>query len=308
MLNPVHLRTLLMVMRTGSFADAGRRLGYTGSAVSQQISALERQIRAELFERDAHSVRPTAAAEFIASRASAALGALQSLEDDITTLLEGSVGRLRIGSFPTASERLLPAALSEFVKSHPLVNVQLDEGEPKTLVPLLEARELDLALVYRYDLVPKSWPREFQATTLLHEELALLLPSNHRLASAETVTLQDLADETWITTREGTAMASMLRRVCSTAGFEPRVSYRSNDYDVVQALVRTGLGLTMIPSLGRAASPGLAAVAFADSTPHRAVVALRSPAATLASVTAIIDALRTSAAQLADEVPGVTLP
>lgn len=59
MLNPLHLRTLESVLRNGSFAHAARSLGYSGSAVSQQISALERQVRAPLFERDAHGVRPT---------------------------------------------------------------------------------------------------------------------------------------------------------------------------------------------------------------------------------------------------------
>lgn len=102
MLNPVHLRTLSVVLRTGSFAEAARRLGYTGSAVSQQISALERQLKTSLFERDAHSIRATPAAEFIASRSSAALGALEALEDDITQLMEGAVG----GSAWAVSPRL----------------------------------------------------------------------------------------------------------------------------------------------------------------------------------------------------------
>jgi DNA-binding transcriptional LysR family regulator len=136
----------------------------------------------------------------------------------------------------------------------------------------------------------------------------LLLPSEHPKAGAGIVTLEELAEETWITTREGTAMASMLRRVCSAAGFEPLVSYRSNDYDVVQALVRTGLGLALVPSLGHVASPGLSVSSFTDATPRRAVLALRSPSATLATVTAFTEALGESAAQLAAEVDGVTLP
>src|SRR3981189_3516002 len=100
MLNPVHLRTLTMVIRTGSFADAARRLGYTGSAVSQQIAALERAVKMPLFERDAHSVRPTPAGEFLAERAREALAALGSLEDDIRGMSQGSIGRLPLGAFP----------------------------------------------------------------------------------------------------------------------------------------------------------------------------------------------------------------
>ena len=159
MLNPVHLRTLTTVLRTGSFAEAARGLGYTSSAVSQQISTLECQLRTPLFERDAHSIRATPAAEFIAARSNTALGALQALEDDISLHLDGAVGTLRLGSFPTASERLLPDALSSFTASHPGIDVHLDEAEPQELMPLLESREIGVALVYRYNLVRKAWPK-----------------------------------------------------------------------------------------------------------------------------------------------------
>ena len=96
-LNPIHLQTLQTVIRTGSFADAARQLGYTGSAVSQQMAALERQIRAALFERDAHRVRPTPAALFVAEQSLETLGRLRSLEEDIALLLEGATGKLRLG-------------------------------------------------------------------------------------------------------------------------------------------------------------------------------------------------------------------
>jgi DNA-binding transcriptional LysR family regulator len=118
MLNPLHLRTLIAVLRTGSFAEAARRLGYTGSAVSQQMASLERAAKLSLFERDAHGIRPTPTADFLAQRAQEVLAAFGEFEDDVQAMSEGSVGRVRLGSFPTASQQLLPLALSVFVQSH----------------------------------------------------------------------------------------------------------------------------------------------------------------------------------------------
>jgi hypothetical protein len=111
-LNPLHLRTLSVVLRAGSFAAAGRQLGCTGSAVSQQMSALEADSGLTLFERGAHGIRPTAAAQLLSERAGETLGALASLEEAVREIATGTQGRLGLGCFPTASEVLVPSALA----------------------------------------------------------------------------------------------------------------------------------------------------------------------------------------------------
>src|SRR3712207_3482572 len=158
MLNPLHLRTLTTVLQTGSFALAARRLGYTPSAVSQQIAALERAARLPLFERAARSIRPTPAATYLAAHGQEAIGALGSLQEDPGGLAEGTSGTVRLGSFPTASEHLLPTALASLAVSHASVEVLLDEGEPVELAPRVHDGDLDLALVYRYTRVPARYP------------------------------------------------------------------------------------------------------------------------------------------------------
>lgn len=307
MLNPVHLRTLSAVIRTGSFADAARRLGYTGSAVSQQIAALERAVRVPLFERDPHSIRATPAAEFLAERAHDVLAALGALEDDMRGMIEGSVGRLRLGSFPTASEQLLPLALASYLKSHPAVEIELDEGEPDELIPLLQDAELDMALVYRYDLVPYTWPRSLVATPLLDEELILLLPANHRLVGSSTIALTDLADETWVSSREGTAGATCLTRMCAPAGFTPRVDFRSNDYDVIRGFVGSGLGIALVPALGHVPSNDIVSTGVDWLTVRRQVTALHRSVVVSSAVTAALDALKTAAVDLASQQAGVSV-
>jgi len=275
MLQPVQLRTLQEVLLTGSLAAAGARLGFTASAVSQQIAALERQTGLVLFERGPRSVRPTAAAQALAARVSAALGQLDLLEREFRVVAGGQSGVVRLGSFPTASAELLPPALARLERSHPGVSVLLDEAEPGDLMPRLSAGTLDLVLVYEYEAVPHVWPSDVERSGLLRESLVVLLPRTHPLAGTATVALADLAGQTWASSREGSAGARSLARLCAAAGFEPRVAYRSNDYAVVRGLVAAGLGVALVPALAHHDDPGVVAVAVTDDRARRQVFALR---------------------------------
>jgi DNA-binding transcriptional LysR family regulator len=308
MLNPVHLRTLATVLRCGSFADAARQLGYTPSAVSQQISTLERQLKVSLFERDARSIRATPAAEFIVASSGAVLGSLRSLEDDISLLLGGVIGRIRVGSFPSASEHLLPAALSTFKRANDRIDVVLDEGEPQELVPLLLARELDVALVYRYALVPRPWPRGVKTRRLVTEDLLLVLPPGHPQAGNDVVDVGRLADDTWVSTRNGTAAATMLRQLCRSHGFEPAVSYRSNNYGVIQGLVRAGMGIAIIPALGYQPHEELAVARVESASTYREVFLALSPAVPRPLVDAFTEALEQAGRALAASAVGISAP
>lgn len=305
MLNPVHLRTLAMVVLTGSFADAARRLGYTASAVSQQIAALEQTVRIPLFDREPHSVRPNPAAEFLAARSHEALAALSALEDDVRAMAEGTIGRLRLGSFPTASEHLLPRALPVLISEDSRLEIHLDEGEPDELIPLLDDQELDLIIAYRYDLVPRKRPRGLRATPLLVEDLFLLLPADHRLVG-EPVRLDDLREEKWISTGQTTPGASSLRRICAQADFIPTVDYRSNDYDVIRGFVRSGLGIALVPALGHVVSDGVEAVRIEDLQIQRHIIALHRAATVNGAVSLAVTSLQAAADSLSQNMPGVT--
>ncbi|MGW6448257.1 LysR family transcriptional regulator [Lentzea sp. NPDC055074] len=249
MLNPVHLRTLVEVVKTGSFAEAARRLGYTSSAVSQQISAFERAVGVTLFEREAHSIRPASAALLIADRGGELLAAFDGFEHEVKAMVQGLRGRLRIGTFPTASSRVVPKALARLQADLPGAEIRLDEAEPDDVLPLVLTGELDLALVYAYDLVPRTWPEELTVLPLLDEALLVMVPTGHP-AAKNNVRLEDLKDERWIASRDGTAGATCLTRLCAAAGFAPRIAFRSNDYEVVQSLVAAGVGVALVPALG----------------------------------------------------------
>lgn len=300
MLNPTHLRTLVVVVRTGSFAQAARMLGYTPSAVSQQIAALERTVRTPLFEREAHSVTPTPTALVLAERALDVLAEVTGLEQVVAALTSGEAGRIRVGSFPTASRRLVPAWLARLRVSRPDLEVVLDEDEPDPLAERLRAGELDISLAYVYDLVPPRWPPGLWREAVLDEDLLLVVPAAHPLASREHVRLADLADETWVAPREASTGARCVRRACAAAGFEPRVAFRSNDYGVVCGLVSAGLGIAVVPAMGAEALSGVVVRRVPDLTARRHMTAVRRTSDTRPAVAAVIAELVALAADLAE--------
>lgn len=298
MLNPLHLRTLSVVLRTGSFAAAGRQLGYTASAVSQQMKALEAESGLVLFERGARQAVPTADALLLSERAVETLGALATLQEAVREIAASTRGRLGLGSFPTASEVLAPRALARFADDFPDVEVRLEDGEPRELLTRLLEGDLDVIVVFRYDLVPQHWPARLVRTPLLTEPVRLLVPgadASPPESPSRPVPLTDFSDASWISTREGTAGALALERACAAAGFVPRIRYRSNDYDVVRSFVRAGLGVAMVPRLAYAGRIGLRDVDVTGLDIRRHVEALTTADRRSPAVTALVAALRASA-------------
>ena len=292
MLAPHQLHTLRTVLATGSYAGAAAELRYTPSAVSQQMSALERATGLVLFERSAHSIRPTPHAELLAERAAGVLAMLAALDREVAAIARGEAGVLRIGSFPTASARLLPGALAALRQQRPGVEVEVDEGELGELLPRLLSGELDLALAYRYDAVPASWPAGLVETELLREPLSLLLPAGHRVAGTGPVRLAALAGERWVAPLAESPGALNLDRLAARAGFVPRVSFRSNDYSVVRGLVAAGLGVALVPGLGIGDTDGVLPVPVAGRQPRRAVLALHRAAAPNGLIAAALAAIQ----------------
>lgn len=270
MLKPLHLLTLKAVVRSGSFAIAARDLGYTASAISQQISALEKESGLALFEREAHGIRATAAAHRLVDLGARVLAALDELDYEVRELASGATGRLRLGTFPTAGVRLVPSALSALGETHPRAQIQLEEGEPDELVAALSNGELDVAVVYEYGLSPRQWPDGLTCHHLLREDLILLRARDSGLSAQ----LANLAQARWITSREGTAGALSLVRLCAAAGFDATVAFRSNNYDVVRELVYAGLGVAVVPALGHAPSADIEATRLTQDAAHRDVMAV----------------------------------
>lgn len=271
MLNPVHLATLQTVLTHQSFVAAARELGYTSSAVSQQMRALERATGLELFERLPRKVRPTSAAQHLADASRETVLGLQALGRDASALAAAERGHITIGSFRTASARILPAACADFVSRRREVTMQLTEGEPQTLLPRLLDGSLDLAVAYENELNEQKWPKALTKVSLLTEDRRLLMPPSTRKRGP--VQLTDLKDATWIASNP----APSLVRYCMGNGFEPDIALQTNDYNAVCAFVQAGLGVALVPVTGHHLTDTLRPVELEPRPPRREIFVLHRP-------------------------------
>src|SRR5438477_10209961 len=248
MLNVARLRVLREVAYRGSLSAAADALSYTQSAVSQQIAALEAEAGLPLLERHPRGVSLTAAGQTLVAHAEGILARLDSAEAALSAIAGLRGGRLRMASFPTAGATLMPVAIAEFRGAYPDVELTLAEGEPEEIVPRLRAGELDLALLFEFDgQTPLA--QGVTRVELLEDPMFLALPPSHRLAKKQRLRLADLAGEAWIQTSQASTCARHVVRCCHAAGFEPSVSFESDDYQTVQGLVAAGVGVALIPEL-----------------------------------------------------------
>lgn len=293
MLNPVHLATLRAVVATGSFSAAARRLGYTASAVSQQIGTLERTVGVALFDRTASSARPTPTAIYLAQESEVILGRLQALEVEVRRHA-GTVPTLRLGSFTTAARHLLPPALAGAFVATGAVDIHQTDGRDDVLLPLVGSGDLDLAILYLYSGVPANWPSDLVVRHLLDEPMLLLMRNGdthlaERLAQGG---LAALADESWVTLDGDQAHHRALVAACREAGFEPRIALEVPTTDVLPALVAAGIGLAIVSRMGLQVHADVSAHPLSAVT--RQVYAV-SPDRPNALVDTLVDELRIAA-------------
>ena len=274
MLNVGRLHVLCEVVRRGSFSAAAEELAYTQSAVSQAIARLEAETRTTLVVRDRRGVRPTAAGAALVEHAEAIFAQIEAAEEDLAAVLGVRRGRLRIASFPSAGATLIPRAVALFRAGHPDVTLTLAEGEPEDMAPRLRAGEFDLALLFEFPGVAVRRPAGLRSVTLLEDPMHLALPADHALAGKQALRLTDLRDEDWVQTSAASPCARHVVRLCLAAGFEPNVSFESDDYETVQGLVAAGVGVALIPRLALTrVHPRIVVRSLSPRSPSRKVIA-----------------------------------
>jgi DNA-binding transcriptional LysR family regulator len=248
MLNVGRLKILKEVAYCGSLSAAAHALDYTQSAVSQQIAALEAETGMTLLERHPRGVSLTAAGQTLVGHAEGILARLEIAETALSAIAGLRGGRLRMASFPTAGSTLMPLAIANFRASYPDVELTLAEGEPEEIAPRLRAGELDLALLFEFD-DEAPLLADMSRSPLLEDPMYLALPREHRLAEKSKLRLSELQSEAWVQTSSTSPCARHVVRCCHAAGFEPTVSFESDDYQTVQGLVAAGVGVALIPEL-----------------------------------------------------------
>ncbi|GLV83032.1 LysR family transcriptional regulator [Streptomyces lavendulae subsp. lavendulae] len=310
MLDVRRLRLLRELARRGTIAAVAQALSFSPSAVSQQLSVLEREAGLPLLERTGRTVRLTPAAQNLVRHADAVLERLERADADLAEARSGLAGALRIGAFPTATRAIVPAALVHLARRHPGLEPMVSETDPAAVAHALRAGDLDVALVHEYDLVPEP-PEPGLATRPLYGE-AMYLAGPAPAAAAgpgalpgaadpgapqaggpgQDAVLRAHRDDPWITATPGTLCHAMTVRACRAAGFTPRVRHQVDEFATVLALVAVGQGVAVVPQLGVTgpAGPGVSLVRLRME--RRTKIAFRSGAGAHPAVAAFTAALR----------------
>jgi DNA-binding transcriptional LysR family regulator len=293
MMDLTALRSLEAVHTHGSVVAAAQVLGFTPSAISQQIKRLERQSGVELLERVGRGVILTGPGRILVEEGARIAADLERLETDLHAHAGEVAGDVALVGFSTSMRGLIGPVAADLMAAHPRLRIRLRELEPWDAVDDVASGGADVALVHRWGDVVLEIPEHLDGRVVHHDEAEVIMRSDHPLADRESVTPLDLADEHWIATPEDTICRQWLSRMYAGTGRLPRIEHVAMEFASHLALVSAGLGIALIPRLGRAPlPPGTVAVCAHDPVPARESIALwrrsqgRSPA-----VLALVEAL-----------------
>lgn len=250
----VGLRVIREVAERGTFSAAAASLGYTQSAVSRQVAAVERAAGTVVFERHRDGVRPTAAGRMILRRAAAVLAEIDAADRELRGL-PPETGLVRLGAFPSAGAVLLPRALALLRRAHPGITVVSRDGATPALVRALRAGSIDIAVL---GSVPPFRPPDTETPalvveTLTERNLCVAVPASHPLADNDSVDVTDLVGQQWIASRP--SGDEQLFGVWPGLPGRPDVVHTARDWLTKLRLVAAGCGITTVPPVIVAAVP-----------------------------------------------------
>ena len=276
MVDAHRVRIFLSVMASGSVNAAAAHLGYSPSAVSQQIAALQKETGLTLFTRHGRGIEPTPAAHTLAAESERLMVELKRVDAVVDDLREGSTGSLSIGYFASAGYRWMPQLAKRIQTKMPELTLQmvLTEGYPPG-----ESPPVDIDVVPA-DPMTSARPGHI-VTPLMTDHFVALVPADHRLAGRRRVEMAELADSSWISNDISAGVTQdMVDRACRAAGFRPRYRVEAQDHYTATAFVAAGVGITVLPDLASRSLPKtVRRLRLTNPNPVRDIVALTAPVA-----------------------------
>ncbi|WP_405909765.1 LysR family transcriptional regulator [Streptomyces sp. NBC_00828] len=293
MLNLERLRTLDALARHGSVSGAADGLHVTTSAVSQQMSKLEREVGQQLLAKNGRGVRLTDAGRLLADHAARILSQVELAQSDLEAQRGQVVGELRLSAFPTAARGLFPTVLAALRADHPGLRLRSCELEPEAGVAGVVRGDLDLAVVLDWYNKPMPLPDGLVKAAILDDPADVAMPVGHRLAGRAEVDLGEFADDEWITWGEGEFCHEWLMFTLRSKGVEPHIAHRAAETHTQLGLVAAGLGVCVAPLLGRHPMPeGVVTVPLRQRVRRHVYVVWRADADRRPSIRAAVEALR----------------
>lgn len=269
------LAGLRAVAAHGSVVAAAEASGFTPSAVSQQVKRLERRLGVPLLERVGRGVMLTSHGERLVAAGERVLADLEALEAGLQRDAGVVAGRVRLAAFSTAMRGLVAPVTTRLRDAHPDLRLSLEEREPWETVDLVATGRCELGIVHRWGGIPLAVPDHVASTPVTEDVADLIVRRDHPFAGRRSVTPHDLVDAEWIATPDNTICRQWLHRMYDGTGRPPRIAHVSGEFESHLALVAAGLGVALVPRMGRSPlGAELAAVPVTDPVPTRAVDAL----------------------------------
>lgn len=302
MVDPQRLRVIRAVVQAGSINQAAARLGYTPSAVSQHVSALQRETGLVLVERHGRGIRPTAAGVAVAERATRVLDQLAEFDSLADDLRSGRSGTLRLGCFMSANRAWMPRIVSLLAEEFPELRIEIGLSELRGR----HSADPDVELYVAEAMDPTRDPASadgsadgYDVEPLRTEGYLAVVPAAHPLAARRSVRLAELADEPWVDNDHARGPCrEIVLTACLAQDFAPRFRIAAPDYATAFDYVAEGIGITVLPRLGAfLLPPGVVAVPIADEALRRRIMlrtkrAMRSHPAAARTVELLREAAR----------------
>lgn len=244
------LITLRVFSSAGTIARTAELTGYSPSAVSTQLRELQRSLGMKLMTKDGRGIRLTVAGRHFVTGLDDVVAQWELLKASALAADGQAQSHLGLGGFSTAAAQLLAPLAATLRTTRPHVKVQLMEAHPQRCLDLLLAERIDLAVIVAAQTSGSSGAgARFEQTVLLDDQLDVVLPAEHRLAMNKTVSLEELAEDPWITESEQSVYRALFVAAFASLGVTPRVAHEAVEWETMIAFIAAGLGVGLLPRL-----------------------------------------------------------
>jgi DNA-binding transcriptional LysR family regulator len=244
------LATLRTFASCGTVTATAELTGLSPSAVSAQLRELQRSLGITLFERSGRGLKLTSAGRYLVRRSDVLVEEWERMRAGALHAGEEAPLTFAIGGFSTAASNLLAPLGAHLRATRPGLQVRVTEADPARCLDLLTAGRLDLAVIVATQAGADAvGDARFEQVDLLDDPLDVMVPAGHRVARRDSVSLQELAEEDWISEAPGGPYRALFTAAFVAAGLTPRVSHEVVEWETAMALVGAGLGLGLLPRL-----------------------------------------------------------
>lgn len=299
MLDAHRLRLLVELSRRGTLAAVAEELSYSSASVSQQLAVLEREVGVPLLAKAGRGVQLTPAAEVLVSHAIEVLDRLEQAELAATEAAGQAAGTVRVASFQSAMQSLMPEALRSLAATHPNLRVEVFEYPPERGLQALAARDVDLALAEQYPDRTRRPHLDLDQVPVATDALWFAAASDSAAPAGVPQALRAARDAAWVMEPRGTQSREWAEQTCRAAGFEPDVRYTTPDLVSQSRLIAAGLAVGFLPELLFAGAKPPFAVTPPPGSPRRDIFSsARVAAAGSANIQAVRSALSDAVASV----------